>query len=52
MHTPAMYDPATVLAVASDSAGSGVLLRVVIVVSVLGAAFLAWFCLHGYGNKD
>ncbi len=52
MHTPAMYDPATVLAVASDSAGPGVLLRTVIVVSVLGAAFLAWFLLRGYGNKD
>lgn len=52
MHTPAMHDPATLLAVASDSAGPGVLLRTVIVVSVLGAAFLAWFLLRGYGGKD
>ncbi len=52
MHTPAMYDPATVLAVASDSAGPGWLLRTVILVSVLGVAFLAWFLLRGYGSKD
>jgi hypothetical protein len=52
MHSPAMYDPAAALAVASDSAGPGVLLRVVIVVSVLGVAFLAWLVLHGYGGKD
>jgi hypothetical protein len=52
MHTPAMHDPAALLAVASDSAGPGVLLRVVIVVSVLGVAFLAWFLLRGYGGRD
>jgi hypothetical protein len=52
MHIPAMNDPAALLAVASDSAGPGVLLRVVVVVSVLGVAFLAWFCLRGYGSKD
>ncbi len=52
MHTPAMHDPATLLAVASDSAGPGVLLRIVMVVSVLGAALLAWFLLRGYGGED
>jgi len=52
MHTLATHDPAALLAVASDSAGSGALLRVVIVVSVLGAALLAWFLLRGYGDRD
>lgn len=52
MHTPAPHDPVTLLAVASDAAGPGVLLRTVIVVSVLGAVFLAWFLLRGYGGKD
>ncbi|AEW94001.1 hypothetical protein SCATT_16300 [Streptantibioticus cattleyicolor NRRL 8057 = DSM 46488] len=28
------------------------LLPIVIVVSVLGIAFLAWFLLRGYGDKD
>jgi uncharacterized ion transporter superfamily protein YfcC len=38
---------------ASDAQqGPGTLLRVVIVVAVLGAAFLAWFLLRGYGDKD
>jgi hypothetical protein len=48
MH-PSTLQPA-LLAVASDSAGPGWLLRTVILVSVLGAAFLAWFLLRGYGN--
>jgi hypothetical protein len=51
MHTPASLHPAY-LAVASDSDGPGWLLRTVIVVSVLGAAFLAWFLLRGYGGSD
>lgn len=38
---------------ASDSQqGPGTLLRVVIVVAVLGAAFLAWFLLRGYRDND
>jgi hypothetical protein len=38
---------------ASDTQqGPGTLLRVVIVIAVLGAAFLAWFLLRGYGGKD
>lgn len=52
MHNPVTHDPTTLLAVASDSAGPGWLLRTVIVVSVLGAVFLAWFLLRGYGDKD
>ncbi|WP_199239326.1 hypothetical protein [Streptomyces sp. ICBB 8177] len=52
MHNPVTHDPTTLLAVASDSAGPGWLLRTVIVVSVLGAAFLAWFLLRGYGDRD
>lgn len=52
MHIPATHDPAALLAVASDSAGPGVLLRSVIVISVLGVALLAWFLLRGYGGKD
>ncbi len=49
MHTPASPLPA-LLAVASDSDGPGWLLRTVILVSVLGIAFLAWFLLRGYGK--
>jgi hypothetical protein len=28
------------------------LLPIVLVVSICGVAFLAWFLLRGYGNKD
>ena len=52
MDIPATHDPAALLAVASDSAGPGVLLRSVVVVSVLGVVFLAWFLLRGYGDRD
>ncbi|GAA1896003.1 hypothetical protein ABZ746_07215 [Streptomyces sp. NPDC020096] len=31
---------------------SSELLPIVIVVAVLGVAFLAWFLLRGYGDKD
>ena len=49
-----LHHRGTLLAdVASDAQqGPGMLLRVVIVVAVLGAAFLAWFLLRGYGDKD
>lgn len=52
MYIPAMHGTATLLAVASDSAGPGILLRSVIVISVLGVVFLAWFLLRGYSGKD
>ncbi|MCQ4081933.1 hypothetical protein NGB36_15270 [Streptomyces sp. RB6PN25] len=49
-----MHHLAALLADASADSqqGPGTLLRVVIVVAVLGAAFLAWFLLRGYGDKD
>ncbi|MBP0458438.1 MULTISPECIES: hypothetical protein [Streptomyces] len=45
---------ATTLAAALATAGqqgAGTVLRVVIVVMVLGAVFLAWFLLRGYGDN-
>ncbi len=50
MYTPVTHGPATLLA--ETAPVSPYLLPIVIVVSVLGAAFLAWFLLRGYGNKD
>ncbi|MEV3855420.1 hypothetical protein AB0J38_13960 [Streptomyces sp. NPDC050095] len=38
-------------AVASDQ-GPGNLLRIVLIVGVLGALFLAWFLLRGYKRDD
>ncbi|MEU9115519.1 hypothetical protein AB0D04_27975 [Streptomyces sp. NPDC048483] len=32
--------------------GPGWILRTVIIVGVLGAVFLAWLLLRGYGNQD
>jgi hypothetical protein len=50
MHTHmdlgALHD-ATTLAL-SDSPGPGPVMRSVIVISVLGVGFLAWFLLRGY----
>ncbi|MFG1807984.1 hypothetical protein [Streptomyces sp. NPDC049040] len=34
----------------SDSVGPGPVMRTVIVVAVVGVAFMAWFLLRGYGN--
>ncbi|MEB8344365.1 hypothetical protein [Streptomyces endophyticus] len=40
-----------VISAASDQ-GAGNLLRTVLIVGVLGAAFLAWFLLRGYKSDD
>ncbi|MCQ8769917.1 hypothetical protein [Streptomyces telluris] len=39
------------LAVSKDDTGPGVVLRTVLIVGVVGIAFLAWFLLRGY-KKD
>ena len=39
------------LAAASDQ-GPGSLLRIVLVVAILGAVFMAWFLLRGYKRDD
>ncbi|MEV0371965.1 hypothetical protein AB0I10_19395 [Streptomyces sp. NPDC050636] len=47
--------PSVLLAAAQETSkadGPGWLLRAVIVVGVVGVAFLAWFLLRGYGNQD
>lgn len=41
-----------VLAAASADQGPGNTLRVVLLVSLVGAALLAWFLLRGYRNDD
>ena len=53
MHDTSAQLPAALLAV-SGGGGPGTLLKWVIVIAVLGTAFLAWFLLRGYkdGNKD
>ncbi|MCS0638129.1 hypothetical protein NX801_21220 [Streptomyces sp. LP05-1] len=45
-----MPDTAMLLAAASGQQGPGNVLRIVLVVSVVGAALLAWFLLRGYRN--
>ncbi|MFC9246436.1 hypothetical protein ACFT7S_21335 [Streptomyces sp. NPDC057136] len=40
------------LAAASEEQGPGDTLRIVLLVSIVGAALLAWFLLRGYGNDD
>ncbi|MEV3991191.1 hypothetical protein AB0J57_20015 [Streptomyces sp. NPDC049837] len=47
-----MPDPAALLAAASGQQGPGDTLRIVLVVSMLGAALLAWFLLRGYRNGN
>ncbi|MFJ2646632.1 MULTISPECIES: hypothetical protein [unclassified Streptomyces] len=44
--------PATLLAAASDQQGPGDTIRIVLVVSLVGVALLAWFLLRGYRDKD
>ncbi|MET7364660.1 hypothetical protein ABZS61_02325 [Streptomyces sp. NPDC005566] len=41
-----------VLAAASEDQGPGDTLRIVLLVSLVGAALLAWFLLRGYRNDD
>ncbi|MFJ6459893.1 hypothetical protein ACIQM0_02315 [Streptomyces sp. NPDC091387] len=40
------------LAAASEEQGPGNTLRIVLLVSLVGAALLAWFLLRGYRNDD
>ncbi|MFI5757130.1 hypothetical protein [Streptomyces sp. NPDC051569] len=47
-----MPETAVLLAAASDQQGPGDTLRIVLVVSMVGVALLAWFLLRGYGDKD
>ncbi|WP_405759110.1 hypothetical protein OG234_10715 [Streptomyces sp. NBC_01420] len=39
-------------AAASEDQGPGNTIRIVLVVSLVGAALLAWFLLRGYRNDD
>jgi hypothetical protein len=48
-HVGAIHD-LTTLAAVSNSGGPGPVMRSVIVISVVGAALLAWFLLRGYGD--
>ncbi|MFJ4921892.1 hypothetical protein [Streptomyces sp. NPDC088725] len=48
-----MPESATWLAAAaSDQQGPGATLRIVLIVSMVGAVFLAWFLLRGYSDND
>lgn len=48
-----MLDTSVLLAAETSNAdGPGWILRTVIIVGVLGAVFLAWFLLRGYGGQD
>ncbi|MBD0747280.1 hypothetical protein [Streptomyces sp. CBMA152] len=47
-----MSDAVTLLAAASDQQGPGNVLRIVLVVTILGAAGLAWLLLRGYRSTD
>ncbi|MER5278451.1 hypothetical protein ABT025_22245 [Streptomyces sp. NPDC002809] len=40
------------LAAASEDQGPGNTIRIVLIVSLVGAALLAWFLLRGYRNDD
>ncbi|MEU1122666.1 hypothetical protein ABZ371_03560 [Streptomyces sp. NPDC005899] len=40
------------LAAVSEDQGPGDTLRIVLLVSLVGAALLAWFLLRGYRNDD
>ena len=43
---------AITLAAASSDQGPGATLRIVLLVSIVGAVLLAWFLLRGYRNND
>ncbi|MEU3185640.1 hypothetical protein ABZ707_15765 [Streptomyces sp. NPDC006923] len=47
-----MQEAVTLLAAASDQQGPGDTLRIVLLVSIVGAALLAWFLLRGYRDND
>lgn len=40
------------LAAASEDQGPGNTIRILLIVSLVGAALLAWFLLRGYRNDD
>ncbi|MEU4350466.1 hypothetical protein [Streptomyces sp. NPDC023838] len=46
-----MTDAVTLLAAASDQQGPGNVLRIVLLVSILGAGGLAWLLLRGYRSN-
>ncbi|MFE3514207.1 hypothetical protein [Streptomyces sp. NPDC059166] len=47
-----MPHTAVLLATVSEDQGPGDTLRIVLLVSLVGAALLAWFLLRGYRNDD
>lgn len=47
-----MPHTAVLLAAASEEQVPGDTLRIVLLVSILGAVLLAWFLLRGYRNDD
>ncbi|WP_199566139.1 hypothetical protein [Streptomyces corynorhini] len=47
-----MPEIVTLLAAASDQQGPGRTVPIVLVVCLVGAAFLAWFLLRGYRDND
>ncbi|GGT61446.1 hypothetical protein [Streptomyces purpureus] len=47
-----MPDTTALLVAASGQHGPGNTLRIVLIVSIVGCALLAWFLLRGYGNQD
>jgi hypothetical protein len=47
-----MPETAVLLAAASDQQGLGSTLRIVLLLSIVGAGLFAWFLLHGYRDKD
>lgn len=47
-----MTDAVTLLAAASDQQGPGNVLRILLLVSILGAGGLAWLLLRGYRTND
>ncbi|MCL7377330.1 hypothetical protein [Streptomyces sp. 35G-GA-8] len=47
-----MPEIVTLLAAAPDQQGPGDTLRIVLVVSLVGAVLLAWFLLRGYRDND
>ena len=50
--TPDMPHTVALLTAASEDQGPGNTVRIVLIVSLVGAALLAWFLLRGYRNDD
>ncbi|MEV4424242.1 hypothetical protein ACIGN6_21685 [Streptomyces sp. NPDC053792] len=49
---PDTADAAAALLAAAAQQGPGDTLRIVLLVSIVGGAFLAWFLLRGYRSED